>query len=191
MSGNPERSALWNEAFALIRDRGYERREEPFRLASGESSHDYIDGKYAIDTGPRLRLMSEAFVEITRDNGWDFDAVGGLTMGADALAIGIAMVAECHWFSVRKESKERGRKQLVEGSRLTAQNRVLLVDDVVTSGGSIKVAYDRVRETGATVVGAITLVARSDAGAKMFAELGVPYQPLASYRDLGIVAVGQ
>lgn len=86
-----DRSELWNQAFALIKERGYEYRERPFKLASGEFSHDDIDGKFAIDNGENLRIMSEAFVEIARQQAWDFDAVGGLTMGADALADGIAM----------------------------------------------------------------------------------------------------
>lgn len=61
---------------------------------------------------------------------------------------------------------------------------------MVTSGGSIKVVDDAVVTTGARVVGVITLVSRSDAGAKLFAELGVPYAPLATYEDLGIRPVG-
>src|SRR3954468_3501356 len=95
-SGRP---ATWQAAFDLIRDRGYEHREEPFRLASGQLSHDYIDGKYAVDTGERLGVVSRAIADLAARNGIDFDAVGGLTMGADPLALGIAMVTGKAWFS--------------------------------------------------------------------------------------------
>ena len=111
---------MWQAAFELIRTRGHERRDEPFKLASGQLSHDYIDGKYAVDTGERLAVVSRAVAELAADNGIEFDAVGGLTMGADPLSHGVAMVTGKAWFSVRKEQKQRGREQWVEGTRLAA-----------------------------------------------------------------------
>ena len=87
-----QRSELWQAAFELIRTRGHERRDEPFKLASGQLSHDYIDGKYAVDTGERLAVVSRAVAELAAANGIEFDAVGGLTMGADPLSHGVAMV---------------------------------------------------------------------------------------------------
>jgi orotate phosphoribosyltransferase len=67
---------------------------------------------------------------------------------------------------------------------------VLLVDDIVTTGGSIQQAHRQVMDTGASVVAAVTLVDRSDIAAAYFADQGVPYLPVFTYRDLGIVAVG-
>lgn len=177
---------LHGKAIELIHSRGYERREQPFKLASGQMSHDYVDGKFAVDTGERLRLVSEAVVALAASREMHFTAVGGLTMGADALAHGVALVSGSPWFAVRKEPKSRGREQWIEGTRLTGADRVLLVDDAVTSGGSIMKAYERVVAVGAQVVGVIPMVDRGDAGAELFGELGVPYAPLASYRDLGI-----
>ena len=113
-----ERPDTWHEAFDLIRTRGYEHREEPFKLASGQLSHDYIDGKYAIDTGERLTVVTRAIADLAAMNGIEFDAVGGLTMGADSIAIGVAIVTGKAWFSVRKEQKSRGREQWIEGTRL-------------------------------------------------------------------------
>lgn len=182
-------SALRDRAIELVRERGYERRDRPFKLASGQYSHDYIDGKYAVDTGERLALVSRAIIEVAAASDMDFTAVGGLTMGADALTHGISVLSGSAWFSVRKEPKSRGREQWIEGCRLTGSERVLLVDDVVTMGGSILKAYDRVCATGATVVGIIPMVDRGESGQEIFAARGVPYEPLMTYHDLGIEPV--
>jgi orotate phosphoribosyltransferase len=187
-SGQPL-TTLRSEAIALIRNRGYERRERPFKLASGQLSHDYIDGKYAVDTGSRLQLMSQVIVELAAAKGMSFTTVGGPTMGADALAHGVAIVSGSAWFCVRKKPKSRGREQWIEGARLRGEDRVLLVDDVVTTGGSIVEAYKRVVAVGAYVVGVIPMVDRGDMGALRFAKFGVPYAPLATYHDLGIEPV--
>jgi orotate phosphoribosyltransferase len=186
MSAATERPDTWQAAFDLIRDRGYEHREEPFRLASGQLSHDYIDGKYAVDTGKRLSIVSRAIADLAARNGIDFDAVGGLTMGADPLALGIAMVTGKAWFSVRKEQKQRGRGQWIEGTRLQPGTRVLLVDDVISTGGSTEIAYERVTAAGAVVAGVIPMVDRGDVATGRFARRGVPFVALVTYRDLGI-----
>ena len=64
MSAQSDRPESWHAAFELIRTRGYEHREEPFRLASGQLSHDYIDGKYAVDNGERLTIVSRAVADL-------------------------------------------------------------------------------------------------------------------------------
>ena len=183
------RSENWQAAFDLIRTRGYEHREEPFKLASGQLSHDYVDGKNAIDTGERLTVISRAVADLAAERGIEFDAVGGLTMGADPLAHGIAMVTGKAWFSVRKEQKQRGREQWIEGYRLEPGDRVLLVDDVISTGGSTKIAYDRVVQVGAVVTGVIPMVDRGDVATELFAGLGVPFAALVTYQDLGIVPI--
>lgn len=185
-SGLSGRSETWQTAFDLIRTRGYERREEPFRLASGQLSHDYIDGKYAVDTGERLAIVSRAVADLAAANGIEFDAVGGLTMGADPLAHGVAIVTGKAWFSVRKEQKQRGREQWIEGTRLQPGTRVLLVDDVISTGGSTEIALERVRAVGAVATGVIPMVDRGDIATRRFAARGVPFYALVSYRDLGI-----
>jgi orotate phosphoribosyltransferase len=186
MSAVTERPDTWQAAFDLIRTRGYEHREEPFRLASGQLSHDYIDGKYAVDTGERLALVSRAVADVAAIHGIEFDAVGGLTMGADPLAHGVAMVTGKAWFSVRKEQKTRGREQWIEGTRLEPGTRVLLVDDVISTGGSTALAFDRVIEAGAVVTGVIPMVDRGDIAARLFAQRNVPYVALVTYKDLEI-----
>lgn len=85
------------------------------------------------------------------------DAVGGPTMGADALAVGIAVVSDSRWFFVRKEPKGRGTGRWIEGAQVGPGDKVLLVEDVVTTGGSILKTVEVVRDTGAEVVAAATL----------------------------------
>jgi orotate phosphoribosyltransferase len=182
-------SDLRQQAIALVLERGYERRQEPFKLASGQMSHDYVDGKFAVDNGERLALVSRAIIELAAQEGMDFTAVGGLTMGADALAHGVSILSGAAWFAVRKEPKPRGREQWVEGARLDGSDRILLVDDVVSMGGSILKAYDRVVATGAVVVGVIPMVDRGESGCQLFSDLSTPYVPLMTYRDLGIEPV--
>ncbi|WP_137144947.1 orotate phosphoribosyltransferase [Mycolicibacterium sp. CR10] len=184
-----ERPETWQAAFDLVRTRGYERRDEPFKLASGQLSHDYIDGKYAVDTGERLTIVSKAVADLAALNGIEFDAVGGLTMGADPLAHGVAMVTGKAWFSVRKEQKSRGREQWIEGTRLQPGTRVLLVDDVISTGGSTELALERIAPLGVVVAGVIPMVDRGDVAARRFAARNVPFVALVSYRDLGIEPV--
>jgi orotate phosphoribosyltransferase len=181
-----QRPDTWQAAFDLVRTRGYERRDEPFKLASGQLSHDYIDGKYAVDTGERLTIVSKAVADLAALNGIEFDAVGGLTMGADPLAHGVAMVTGKAWFSVRKEQKSRGREQWVEGTRLQSGTRVLLVDDVISTGGSTEIALERIAPLGVVIAGVIPMVDRGDVASRRFAARNVPFHALVSYRDLGI-----
>jgi orotate phosphoribosyltransferase len=189
MPATSERPDTWQAAFDLVHTRGYERREEPFKLASGQLSHDYIDGKFAVDTGERLAIVSRAVADLAASHGIEFDAVGGLTMGADPLSHGVAMVTGKAWFSVRKEQKQRGREQWIEGTRIEPGMRVLLVDDVISTGGSTEIAFDRVTAVGAVVAGVIPMVDRGDVAAKRFAQRNVPFVALITYRDLGIEPV--
>ena len=175
---------------AIILAKGHLQLDEPVQLASGDWSRDFIDNKRAFARGSDLRLAGEALVQMAAEEGWDFDAVGGLTLGADHFSHAVAMVADRAWFVVRKAAKERGTKRRVEGATLGPGVRVLVVDDVVTRGGSVLDAYHAVRETGADVVGVTAMVDRGPATAAIFADLGVPFRALLTYRDLGIEPVG-
>jgi orotate phosphoribosyltransferase len=167
----------------LVRKHGYERREEPFQLTSGGWSRDYVDGKHALASGDALRLACEAVIDSV---GEPFDAVGGPTMGADALAHGVALLSGTGWFSVRKEPKGHGRQSWVEGMRLAQGDRVVFVEDVVSTAASLLRAVDRVLELEVLPVVAVTLLDRGAAAASRFAERGIRYLPLLSYADIGI-----
>lgn len=176
----------------IVRERALRQFDEPKELASGELSRDFIDAKAGLSRGSDLRLACAVIADQVAAAGIEWDAVGGLTLGADQFAHGIVThLADDHeWFVVRKQPKGRGTNQLVEGATLGAGSRVLLVDDIVTTGGSAQKAHQHVVDTGATVVAAVTLVDRSDIAAAYFAERGVPYLPVFTYRDLDIVPVG-
>lgn len=173
-----------------LRAKGLTELPEPVQLASGSYSRYFIDGKVALGAGDDLRQAAEAITERVSDAGVRFDTVGGLTLGADALAAAIAIVSSTSWFIVRKEAKGRGTNRLVEGTRIGEGNRVLLIDDVVTTGGSILRAYESVQATGAQVVAAVTLADRGDEARQSFQELGVPYFPMTTYQDIGIPPIG-
>lgn len=183
-------SSLRDQLREIVRREGYLRLDEPIQLRSGEWSRDFIDGKRALARGGDLELACRALVEMLDERHIEFDAVGGLTLGADQFAHGTAIVAAKDWFVVRKEPKGRGTNRLVEGAQLYEGVRVLLVDDVVTTGGSIKQAWSSIKDTGAQIVAAVTLVDRGEVAAKFFAEVGIPYLPLLTYHDLGIEPVG-
>jgi len=119
-----------------------------------------------------------------------FETVGGLTMGSDALAHGVALVGGKEWFTVRKERKEHGQRAVVEGAKV-AGTRALLLDDVVTTGASIARALDAVEEEEGTVVLATALVDRSGKTQTLLGDRGVPFVPLFTWIDLGIDPVGR
>lgn len=181
---------LRSELARVILDHGYERREEPFQLSSGGTSHDYIDAKRAIAKGSRFGLVAEAIQALAASHGVSFDAAGGMTMGADPIGVAVAMLMDVEWFSVRKTAKGHGRQRRIEGKEFSPGTTVLLVDDVITSGRSILDALDVLQqEAQARVVLATTLVDRGDDGRQAFAGRGVLYEPLLTYRDLGIEPV--
>ncbi len=181
-------SDLHAQVVAIVQAKGLRRLDAPVQLASGEFSKEFIDGKAALASGRDLRVACEAILETIKHI--DFDAVGGLTMGADQFAHVIAVLADRDWFVVRKAPKGRGTNKLVEGAEPGPMTRVVLVDDVVTTGGSIQKAYDAITALGATVVAAITLVDRGDIAHAFFEALNIPYFPLVTYHDLDIEPVG-
>jgi orotate phosphoribosyltransferase len=172
---------------------GYERRSEPFHLSSGGTSHDYVDGKRAVATTDRLRLLGTVIHGICEEEGVEFDAVGGMTMGADPIALAVVMTAPDAqpktWFSVRKEAKDHGTRQSVEGPPLSAGTKVLLVDDVVTTGRSIIKALEAVEPRSVEITFAVALVDRGESTSAEMARRGVRYRPVVTYKDLGIEPV--
>ena len=102
------------------------------------------------------------------------------------MAVGTSLVGGREWFIVRKKAKGRGTAKRVEGAELNADSKVLVVEDVVSTGGSLLQAIDAIEETGAEVVAATTLIDRGDLTAPVLAERGIAYFPLATYADLGL-----
>jgi orotate phosphoribosyltransferase len=184
-------SELRTQVVDLVSRFGHERRDEPFKLSSAGWSHDYVDGKRAVAQGARLKLVGEAIAELARSLGIVFDAVGGMTMGADPIALAVAMTTDAQWFSVRKEAKRHGRQRRIEGAELAEGDRVLLVEDVTTTGSSILEALDALEEIGAVVVLATPLVDRGELTRQAFDSKKIRYEPLLTYKDLGIDPVAK
>lgn len=181
--------AAGEDLVRIVADKGMIRLDEPVELASGARSRDFVDAKRALARGHDLTLACRAVIQLADRRGVAFDAVGGMTMGADMFSHGISMLADTEWFVVRKQPKERGTRKQVEGAHLAVGNRVLLVEDTVTTGSSMLAALEAVQATGADVVLATALVDRGDSAADRFAAAGVAYEPLLSYHDLGIEPV--
>ena len=112
-----------------------------------------------------------------------------MTLGADHLAVGTSLVGGREWFIVRKQAKGRGTAKRIEGATLDAHSQVLVVEDVVSTGGSLFQAIDAVEETGAKVVAAATLIDRGDLAAPVLADRGIAYFPIASYQDFDLQPV--
>ena len=180
-------STLRNQVIEILKEQGVDHRPgELVELSSGKRSDVFVDVKRALARWPDLQVAAEAICDETRRAGCHFTVVGGLTMGADAIAIAICLVQKTRWFLVRKEPKTHGLKRTIEGTRLSPGDRVLLVDDVVTTGGSILRAYEEVVKTGAQVVAASALVDRGGRAAEQFEDRGVAYLPVATHQDLGL-----
>ena len=139
-----------------------------FVLASGARSSYYIDCRRTTMSAEGQVLVGEAGLQAIREAGWDASAVGGLTMGADPVAYAIAAASfrappVIDAFSVRKEAKDHGTGRRIEGNFAPGQ-RVVIVEDVITSGGSALQAAAAVGEAGGIVAGVLALVDREQGG---------------------------
>ncbi len=173
----------------IVANFGLEERPHPVTLASGGQSRFFVDAKQALASGNHLRVACELIVHLAAKDAPTWNAVGGMTMGADPLAHGVSLLTGRSWFTVRKEPKGRGSNKLIEAVAMSSDTLVLLIDDVVTMGGSIRRAYEAVVKDGATVLLATALVDRGDTARRFFDDIGVPYKPLLTYEDLGIPPV--
>jgi len=153
-------------------------------LSSGREAEYYVDAKRAILRPAGFAALGELVAaEATRRSA---TAVGGLTMGADPVACSaLATGADLKAFFVRKERKEHGLQRWVEGPPLDAGERCLIVEDVVTTGGSTVQAIERVREEGFEVVGVVSVLDRlAGGGAAIESAAGAPYVALTTIDDL-------
>ena len=157
-----ELSKYRQELIEIVRSQGLVETDEPLQLASGDWSRYFVDGKAALARGADLNKAAIALIELAAEAQVEFDAVGGLTMGADQFAHAVAMVhQDVEWFSVRKAPKDRGTRRLIEGSRLGPDRRVLLVDDVLTTGATCGDAARALKRAGAARV-VVVVIARTE-----------------------------
>jgi orotate phosphoribosyltransferase len=134
-----------------------------FKLSSGGTSDYYIDCRTTTLDAKGSRLTGEVFVDEIRKRGWKPQATGGLTMGADPILVAVSVVSgQLHGFLVRKAEKQHGTGQRIEGFREKGA-RVVIVDDVCTTGASTVQAIEAAREFGFEIVGVMCLVEREEA----------------------------
>jgi orotate phosphoribosyltransferase len=168
---------------ALVRELAV--RRGPFTLASGRTATYYVDARVPTlhhEAGPLIGLLLQ---QLTAD--WQFDAVGGLTLGADPVALAMlhAPGRPLDAFVVRKAAKDHGTGKRVEGPSVSGR-RVLAVEDTSTTGGSVLQAVDALTEAGATVVGVATVIDRATGAAEAIEARGLPYRYLLGLADLGL-----
>lgn len=137
-----------------------------FKLSSGGTSDYYIDCRITTLDAQGSRLTGEVFWEEIQARGWRPQAIGGLTMGADPIVSAVAVVSgQVHGFLVRKAEKQHGTGQRIEGFREKGA-RVVIVDDVCTTGASTIQAIEAARHFSFDVIGVMCLVEREEAGGR-------------------------
>lgn len=157
-------------------------------LASGKQADYYVDMRRVTLDGEASPLVGRVMNDLVAD--WDFDAVGGLTLGADPVATAMlhataAAGGRLDAFVVRKESKAHGLQRRIEGTDV-AGRRVLVVEDTSTTGGSALAAVQAVREAGGDVVGVAVIVDRSTGAREAIEAEGLPYRFAVGLSDLGL-----
>lgn len=154
-------------------------------LTSGKTAQYYVDAKRAILRPAGFGAVGALIASYARE--WEATAVGGLTMGADAPACAaLAGGADVKAFFVRKETKQHGLQRRVEGPPLAQGERCLIVEDVVTTGGSTVQAIEAVRAEGHDVCGVVAILDRLAGGGPVIARAadGAPYEALATIDDV-------
>jgi orotate phosphoribosyltransferase len=188
MSTPAPHSPVVRELIDLVAARAL--RRGTFRLASGREASFYLDAKQVVLDAHGAMLVGRAILDRLRSLGPLPDAVGGMSIGADPITSAVVTMAGVEGlplkgFMVRKEPKDHGTKKYVEGPVQPGQ-RVVIVEDVTTTGGSSLLAIDRVREFGLVVERVVTVIDRLAGAEAAFAARGIPLESLVTIRDLGL-----
>ena len=191
MTTRTERSAetearYHSELVGLLRARSLRRGE--FVLASGRRSDYYIDARTTTMSGAGQVLIGRLGMLTLERLGWKADLVGGLTLGADPVAFAIAHAASLAGyvmdaFTVRKEPKAHGTGRRIEGAFQTGA-RVVIVEDVITTGESALNAATVVQEAGGTILGMLAVVDRQEGGTERIRDRGFVVEPLLSVSEV-------
>lgn len=172
----------------IILERSLKRGE--FLLTSGKTSNIYLDCKNTTLHPEGGYLCARIFYDMILNEGIDIYGVGGMTLGADPIVTAISIISHIEGnpipaFIVRKEKKGHGTGSWIEGKEnIPANSSVALVEDVVTTGGSLIKAIERTREEGFKVVMAMTIVDREEGGEEAIANLGLQLQSIFKLSEL-------
>jgi orotate phosphoribosyltransferase len=165
-----------------------------FKLSSGATSDYYVDCRATTLDAQGSRLTGEVFLEEIRRRGWKPQAIGGLTLGADPIVTAVSVVSgELHGFLVRKAEKQHGTEQRIEGFREKGA-RVVIVEDVCTTGASTIQAIEAAREFGFEIVGVMCLVEREEANGRTNVEKAAapaPFVAIFTAKDVRTEHVAQ
>jgi orotate phosphoribosyltransferase len=157
-------------------------------LASGLEADYYVDLRRVTLDGEAAPVIGRVMRDLVAD--WDFEAVGGLTLGADPVATAMLHAAAAAGvrldaFTVRKSEKAHGLQRRIEGPEVFGR-RVLAIEDTSTTGGSVLTAVEALREAGAEVVGVAVIVDRDTGARQRVEEAGLPYRFAISAAELGL-----
>jgi len=160
-----------------------------FTLASGKKATYYLDGKQVTLDPNGARLIAEGILDLLVREAMP-SAIGGMSIGADPITAAVVTMSAVRGtplsgFMVRKESKGHGTNQFIEGP-VQPGDSVVIVEDVVTTGGSSLAAIERCQGFGLNVVRVIAIIDRMEGGAEAFARLGLPFSSLLTICDFGI-----
>ena len=175
-----------NALIALVRDKALKFGD--FTLASGKKAKYYLDGKQVTLDAAGARLIGEGILDLL--SGDMPAAVGGMSIGADPITAAVVTLAGVRdlplkGFMVRKEAKGHGTNRFIEGP-VQSGDRVAIVEDVVTTGGSSILAIERCREFGLVVDRVVAIIDRMEGGREAFARLDIPFDSLLTIRDFGL-----
>lgn len=165
-------------------------RRGSFRLASGREASFYLDAKQVVLDARGSMLVGRAILDLLRAHGPLPAAVGGMSIGADPVTSAVVTMAgvggfDLRGFMVRKEPKDHGTKRYIEGP-VAPGEKVVIVEDVTTTGGSSLLAIDRAIEFGLIVERVVTVIDRLAGATATLAARGIPLDALVTIRDLGI-----
>lgn len=166
-----------------------------FTLASGRESSHYVDARLTTMSPEGLAMIGPLALATIRERGWGADAVGGLTLGADPIAYAIALASVSspplvRAFTVRKEAKQHGTGRLIEGP-IRDGDRVVVIEDVITTGGSALRAVEALQRSGVTITGILALVDREEGGREVLEQQGHHVVCLAALSELLADAGGE
>lgn len=178
----------WGELLSIIRELSYEKRN--VTLASGRQSDFYIDTKQTSLNSRGSYLIGTLLNDLVSTEFKEAVAVGGITMGADPLSTATSVISymkgtPIHAFYIRKEPKGHGTGQWIEGTKnLQSGSKVVILEDVVTTGGSTLKSCDRAKEHGLNILGIIAIVDREEGGREAIEDQGYNFLSLFTKTDI-------
>ena len=184
---NSSRAQLKEKLFELLNKEALKRGK--FVLSSGKESNYYLDGRVITLAPEGAYLVASIILDMVKDE--TLDAIGGPTLGADPIAGALAALSYINeqpikTFIVRKQAKEHGTQRQVEGPQLKKGGRVILIDDVATSGKAILEAKQALDKIGVIADKAIVIVDRGEGAAENLAKAGLKLESIFKIADFGL-----